>query len=194
VSLDGARPAEGEGVDGGLRLRERARLRQPWVLRRAQRRAVERLELDRAGIACAERRGISALVLWLKGETLWMLFDLGQWDEVLRLAGGLIEWDRSHGGSYFGVWALTYKASVLLHRGRVDEATELSDEFTTRARKIGDPQILAPASVARGVARSLAGDGTQSGKRLSLAVTPRTARQATTNAASSIDVPARCAR
>jgi tetratricopeptide (TPR) repeat protein len=103
------------------------------------------LELDRAGIAHAERRGISALALWVKGDSLWMLFDIGEWDELLGLAGELIEWDRKHGGSYFGVWALTYKAYVLLHRGRVDEAAQLSDEFAPRARKVGDAQILGPA-------------------------------------------------
>jgi DNA-binding SARP family transcriptional activator/tetratricopeptide (TPR) repeat protein len=103
------------------------------------------LDVLRAGIALGERRGISAVVLWTKGETLWLLFDLGEWEELLRLAGELIEWDRKHGGSYFGVMALTYKACVLVYRGRIEEAAELSEEFATRARKIGDPQVLAPA-------------------------------------------------
>jgi len=103
------------------------------------------LDVLRAGIALGERRGISAVVLWTKGETLWLLFDLGEWDELLRLAGELIEWDRKHGGSYFGVMALTYKACVLVYRGRIEEAAELSEEFATRARKVGDPQVLAPA-------------------------------------------------
>jgi DNA-binding SARP family transcriptional activator/tetratricopeptide (TPR) repeat protein len=103
------------------------------------------LDLSKAGIELAERRGISALALWSKGDSLWMLFDLGEWDELIRLADELIDWDRKHGGSYFGVWALTHKSCVLMNRGRIDEAAGLSDEFTTRARKVGDPQILAPA-------------------------------------------------
>jgi DNA-binding SARP family transcriptional activator len=103
------------------------------------------LDLVEAAMAYAERRGISTFVLWTKGETLWMLFDLGEWDELLGTAGELIEWDRKHGGSYFGVWALTYKASVLIHRGRVAEAAELTVEFARRARKIGAADVLAPA-------------------------------------------------
>jgi predicted ATPase/class 3 adenylate cyclase len=105
------------------------------------------LEVHRAGIAFGERRGITGPVLWTKGETLWMLFDLGDWDEVIRLADELIEWDRRQGGTYYGVMALSYKAQVLVRRGEIAKAAALSEEFLPRARKIADPQILAPALV-----------------------------------------------
>jgi predicted ATPase/class 3 adenylate cyclase len=105
------------------------------------------LEVHRAGIAFGERRGITGPVLWTKGETLWMLFDLGDWDELMRLADELIEWDRRQGGTYYGVMALSYKAQVLVRRGEIAKAAALSDEFVPRARKIADPQILAPALV-----------------------------------------------
>jgi class 3 adenylate cyclase/tetratricopeptide (TPR) repeat protein len=116
------------------------------------------LEVHRAGIDFGERRGITGPVLWTKGETLWMLFDLGDWDELLRVADELITWDRLRGGTYFGVMALSYKAQVLLRRGRVEEAASLSDEFLARARKIGDPQILAPALVVAALIRHAKGD------------------------------------
>jgi class 3 adenylate cyclase/tetratricopeptide (TPR) repeat protein len=103
------------------------------------------LEIQRAGIHFGERRGITGPVLWTKGESLWTLFDLGDWDDLLRTADELIAWDRGHGGSYFGVMALTYKAGVLLLRGRVSEAAGLEEEFLPRARDIADPQILVPA-------------------------------------------------
>jgi class 3 adenylate cyclase/tetratricopeptide (TPR) repeat protein len=103
------------------------------------------LEIQRDGIRFGERRGITGPVLWTKGESLWTLFDLGRWDELLRMADELIAWDRAHGGSYFGVMALTYKASALLWRGRVSEAAGLMDEFLDRAREIADTQILVPA-------------------------------------------------
>jgi class 3 adenylate cyclase/tetratricopeptide (TPR) repeat protein len=105
------------------------------------------LEVQRAGIEFGERRGITGPVLWTKGESLWTLYDLGDWDELLRVADELISWDRVRGGSYFGVMALSYKAQVLLRRGRVEEAALLSEEYLARARKIQDPQILAPALV-----------------------------------------------
>lgn len=116
------------------------------------------LEVHRAGIAFGERRGITGPVLWTKGETLWMLFDLGEWDELVRIADELIEWDRLQGGTYFGVMALSYKAQVLVRRGKVDEAAALSEEFVPRARKIADPQILAPALAIAALVEQARGD------------------------------------
>jgi tetratricopeptide (TPR) repeat protein len=116
------------------------------------------LEVHRGGIEYGERRGITGPVLWTKGETLWMLFDLGEWDELLRVADELTEWDRLQGGTYFGVMALSYKAQVLVRRGKVAEAAEFSEEFVPRARKIADPQILAPALVIAALIGQARGD------------------------------------
>ena len=117
------------------------------------------LEVIRAGIDFCERRGITGLLKVMKGFTLLMLFDLGEWDDLLRVADELIAWDRQHGGSYFGVTAPSYRAQVLALRGRLDEAKQLEDEFLPRAREIEDPQILFPA-LAIGAQIDLAlGDG-----------------------------------
>jgi class 3 adenylate cyclase/tetratricopeptide (TPR) repeat protein len=102
------------------------------------------LEISRAGIEFGERRGIVALAMWIKGQTLWALFDLGRWDELIHIADELISWESVHGRSYFGVMALSYKAQVLLRRGAVDEARSLIEEALPRARGIDDPQVLAP--------------------------------------------------
>jgi class 3 adenylate cyclase/tetratricopeptide (TPR) repeat protein len=117
------------------------------------------LEVHRAGIDFGERRGITGPVLWTKGETLWMLYDLGDWDELLGVAEELISTDRLLGGTYFGVMALTYKAQVLLRRGRVEDAASLSQEFLPRARKIEDPQILAPSLVVAALIEHAKGSG-----------------------------------
>jgi len=116
------------------------------------------LEIQRAGIDFGERRGITAPVLWTKGESQWTLFDLGEWDELLRIADELISWDRKHAGSYFGVMALSYKAWVLACRGDVGGAAPLQEEFLPRARKIGDPQILVPALAIAAIIEQSRGD------------------------------------
>jgi tetratricopeptide (TPR) repeat protein len=85
--------------------------------------------------------------MWIKGQTLWPLFDLARWDEILQIADELISWERVHGRSYFGAMALSSKAQVLVRRGAVDEAAPLAEEFLPRAREIGDPQVLSPALV-----------------------------------------------
>jgi tetratricopeptide (TPR) repeat protein len=106
------------------------------------------LEAKRAGIEFAERRGLTLPIMWAKAETLWPLFDLGRWDELLAIGSNLIEWDRRQGGGQVGVVALTYMAHVLVGRGQLDQAHGLAQEFLPRAREIRDPQVLVPAVAA----------------------------------------------
>ena len=103
------------------------------------------LDVKRAGIEFGERRGLTLPVMWAKAETLWPLFDLGQWDELLRIAGDLIEGDRRQGGGQVSVVALTYMAYVFACRGELSQARALAEEFLPRSREIRDPQVLVPA-------------------------------------------------
>ena len=103
------------------------------------------LDVKRAGIEFGERRGLTLPVMWAKAETLWPLFDLGRWDELLRIAGDLIEWDRRQSGGQITVVALTYMAYVFVCRGELSQAHGLAEEFLPRAREIRDPQVLVPA-------------------------------------------------
>jgi class 3 adenylate cyclase/tetratricopeptide (TPR) repeat protein len=103
------------------------------------------LEVKRAGIEFGERRGFTLPVMWAKAETLWPLFDLGRWDELLGIGGGLIERDRRQGGGQVAVVALTYMAYVFVCRGQLGEAHDRAQEFLPRAREIRDPQVLVPA-------------------------------------------------
>jgi tetratricopeptide (TPR) repeat protein len=118
----------------------------------------EALELSGSGIEFSERRGLVRQAMWTSAESLWMLFEAGDWDELLRRADRLIEWDRGGGGSQIGVIALTEKARVLVHRGQVREAGALEDDFLPRARQIGDPQVLVPALTAGAVIEQARGD------------------------------------
>jgi class 3 adenylate cyclase/tetratricopeptide (TPR) repeat protein len=103
------------------------------------------LDVKRAGIDFGERRGLTLPVMWAQAETLWLLFDLGQWDELLRIAGDLIERDRRQGGGQVTVVALTYMAYVFACRGELSQAHALAEEFLPRSREIRDPQVLVPA-------------------------------------------------
>jgi class 3 adenylate cyclase/tetratricopeptide (TPR) repeat protein len=111
-----------------------------WLMESAQ----AGLATKRAGIELAERRGVGTG--WTRAETLWMLFDLGEWDEVVQTADELLEAERLRRfESQVGVMCLTYKARVLALRGRVGEAASLQEEFVHRARDAADPQVLVPA-------------------------------------------------
>jgi class 3 adenylate cyclase/tetratricopeptide (TPR) repeat protein len=103
------------------------------------------LDLWRAGIDFGDRRGIVGITRWARAQTLWALFDLGRWEELLRVADELISSEQAHGQSYVGALTLPYKAHVLVRSGRVDDAAALAQGFLPRARSIDDPQVLAPA-------------------------------------------------
>jgi hypothetical protein len=83
--------------------------------------------------------------MWTRAESTWPLFDLGEWDELLRITDEVAGWEREHGGVQVGLRALPYKAAVLVHRGRLDEASSLQERFLPPARAIGDPDVLTPA-------------------------------------------------
>jgi tetratricopeptide (TPR) repeat protein len=100
------------------------------------------LEVYRAGIEFTERRGMTYYTMYLKGESVWPLSELGQWDALLRVAGEIRDWDPV---SYQALLALPYESHVLCCRGQVADAAALRDAFLPRARESSDPQVLIPA-------------------------------------------------
>jgi class 3 adenylate cyclase/tetratricopeptide (TPR) repeat protein len=98
------------------------------------------LDCYRQGIAFTERREMTYYTMYLKGESVWPLFDLGEWDVLLQTATGIFDWDRM---SYQALLVLPYVARVQLFRGDVAGARETRDELA--ARTPADPQVLIPA-------------------------------------------------
>ncbi len=115
------------------------------------------LATHREGIEFSKRRGASTL--WATGETTWMLYDLGEWDELLRVTDEVAAWDRERGGSQIELLALPFKVRVLAHRGKVSEASSLVDDMLVRAREAGDPQVLLPALIGAELTAEAEGDG-----------------------------------
>ncbi|MDQ2983270.1 MAG: AAA family ATPase [Actinomycetota bacterium] len=103
------------------------------------------LEIYEAGIDFTARRGIVLRDQWLRAQSVWPLFELGRWDELLEIAGEVNEWDRRHGPTQIAMLALPYAAHVRLLRGHADEAANLADDFLDRAREMKDPQLFFPA-------------------------------------------------
>ena len=108
--------------------------------------------LETAGRAqhLADQRGLGEMEIASRTTRLGPLFDLGRWDELLVLAGDVIEWSTGTGGTYEIVSAQPWVAQVLLLRGRLEEASTAVAHFMKRAREVGDPQVLVPAAVAAG--------------------------------------------
>ena len=102
--------------------------------------AAAALPVYRDGLAFSERRGRSGT--WTRAESTWVLFDAGEWDELLDAAEAV---ENAEKVGQPQLIAITSKARVLFFRGHTDAAAKLALELLPRARAVGDPQIVLPA-------------------------------------------------
>jgi class 3 adenylate cyclase len=119
------------------------------------------LELVDSGIEFAERRGLEQPLMYTRAERLWLLFDLGRWDELLDEADELARWEQDATGGAIGtVRAITlpFTASVLVRRGKAAAARALTDAYLARLRLIADPQNLVPGLAIAAVVALANGD------------------------------------
>ncbi len=113
------------------------------------------LDVIRAGIEFTERRGMTYYTMYLKGQSVWPMFELGDWDGLLQIATEVRDWDPL---SYQALLALPYESHVLLCRGQVADAASLREAFLPRARESSDPQVLIPALATSALIDSSRGD------------------------------------
>jgi class 3 adenylate cyclase/tetratricopeptide (TPR) repeat protein len=104
------------------------------------------LEIQQTAIALGTSRG--GTPTWPKAESCWMLYDLGEWDELLRIAEEIRRFEEAHGPAQPSAMAQTYAALVLIRRGMLDESTTVAASVLAHSRKIEDPQVLGPALAA----------------------------------------------
>ncbi|MGH2995087.1 MAG: ATP-binding protein [Gaiellaceae bacterium] len=116
------------------------------------------LEIHRAGIEFSKRRGLTYNVMWESAEALTMLFELGEWDELLRSAAELVEWDQAAGSRPIETMALCAQARVLVWREGTAEAAPLAERFLPSARRVADAQTLVPALVTAALAERARGE------------------------------------
>jgi class 3 adenylate cyclase/tetratricopeptide (TPR) repeat protein len=102
------------------------------------------LELNRSGIEVCERRGIRGQAMWSRAESLWLLYDVGEWDEVAERSAALRAWGADRGDSQVETVGRLYGARVLVQRDDAAAAASLLDPALPVARRIEDLQILAP--------------------------------------------------
>jgi class 3 adenylate cyclase/tetratricopeptide (TPR) repeat protein len=105
-----------------------------------------------AGLEFARSRGHAHHVMWSRVSLLRHLFHEGRWDELVREAVELIEWDRDRGGTQLELWALFDYAQVLVHRGEATNGANALSAALPRAREVADPQTVLPLLVSAAVA------------------------------------------
>ena len=116
------------------------------------------LEIQTEAIELSIKRG--GTPTWPQGESCWMLYDLGRWDELLRVAEDVRRVEELHGAAQPGTMAQTYTAAVLVQRGAVDESAAAAEDALAHARTIEDPQVLGPALVVSALVAEAQGDAT----------------------------------
>src|SRR5206468_3488212 len=115
------------------------------------------LEAFREAGAFAEARGLGESVMALQDSMLTVLFEAGDWDEVLRLGQELVEEARRQGSGHDEVYAEADRAVVLAYRQGA-AAAALCESVLKRARPLIDAPLVLLALIAAGLARQASGD------------------------------------
>ncbi|HJS27211.1 MAG TPA: adenylate/guanylate cyclase domain-containing protein [Actinomycetota bacterium] len=115
------------------------------------------LELYEQASEIGERRGAIRSANWARMESMWTLFDLGRWDELLAVGEGLLE-DPAEQALPVGVLAETFRQMVLIHRGVLDGTAVIEERILPRAREIEDGQVVVPAFRTAALSRQARGD------------------------------------
>ncbi len=105
----------------------------------------EGLEAKRHALDLGSRRGMMLLAMWAKAESLAMLFDLGQWDQLLSEADEVLAWTTSQQAYSVEARALSYKCAVLSHRGQLKEALAGAERLDDVVRHGVDERGTLPA-------------------------------------------------
>jgi class 3 adenylate cyclase/tetratricopeptide (TPR) repeat protein len=115
------------------------------------------LEVFRDAVAFAETRGLRESVMALQDSMLTVLFEVGDWDEVLRLGQDVVEEARRQGSGHDEVYAEADRAVVLAYR-QGPQARDVCESVLERARPLLDPPLVVLAILAAGIARAASGD------------------------------------
>ncbi|MFY9577976.1 MAG: BTAD domain-containing putative transcriptional regulator [Gaiellaceae bacterium] len=113
----------------------------------------------RAAIDLAKRRGLERPTRWYQANLVETLYDVGEWDEALRLNEEIVAWERVKGESTISMIGSPSAARILAARSQLDAAAALVDELLPRARDTHQhSSILQPFLVAAAAVASASGD------------------------------------
>ncbi len=115
------------------------------------------LDLMREGVGFAETRGLRESVMALQDSMLSVLFEVGDWDELLRLSEEVIAEARRQGSGHDEVYAEADRAVVLVYRQGA-QARELCESVLERARPLVDAPLVLLALLAAALGRQASGE------------------------------------
>ena len=115
------------------------------------------IPLSQAAVKAAGQNGDRGRAACFRAEGLRLLYDLGDWDELLRASAEIGQVLTDTGHHYWAVMQDSIRALALAWQGEVEAAQAAQIHLLTRARKFKDFQILAPALTAAAVTHLAAG-------------------------------------
>jgi hypothetical protein len=86
------------------------------------------------------------------------LYESGSWDEMLSVTDQVITWAHAQQGGQSEVPALLMQIRVLVDRGTIVDAADLTSTQLFHARQLRDPQVLLPSLVTAAVVHQAGGD------------------------------------
>jgi tetratricopeptide (TPR) repeat protein len=92
-----------------------------------------------------DEHGLVTASSWARAGLAETLFDVGRWDEVLRLTDELLGWEHEHGPSMTSTTAVILAGWVEVRRGDVDAASDWTQAALDRSAKTGVAEYEAPA-------------------------------------------------
>jgi tetratricopeptide (TPR) repeat protein len=115
------------------------------------------LPLSQAAVKVAGQKGDLGRAACYRAEGLRFLYDLGDWDELLRESAEIGQVLTDTGHHYWAAMQDSVRALALAWRGEIKAAQAVQAPLLARARKFKDFQILAPALTAAAVTHLAAG-------------------------------------
>jgi tetratricopeptide (TPR) repeat protein len=115
------------------------------------------IPLSQAAVKAAGQNGDRGRAACFRAEGLRILYDLGDWDELLRVSAEIGQVLTDTGHRYWAVMQDSVRSLALAWRGEVEAARGAQIDLLPQARKFKDFQILAPALTAAAVTHLAAG-------------------------------------
>jgi class 3 adenylate cyclase/tetratricopeptide (TPR) repeat protein len=109
------------------------------------------LPLSQAAVKAAGQNGDRGRAACYRAEGLRFLYDLGDWDELLRESAEIGQVLNDTGHPYWAVMQDSIRALTLAWQGEVEAARAAQNHLLQQARRFNDFQILAPALTAAAV-------------------------------------------
>ncbi|MEA2509437.1 MAG: hypothetical protein QOG21_1519, partial [Actinomycetota bacterium] len=104
----------------------------------------EGLKINSEAQVIGRAHGFVYQMYWARMGALFMLFEVGSWDQLVREANELIAWAQEQSAALVESVSTFVKAVALFHLGETHEALSLEESFLPLARDMDEREFLLP--------------------------------------------------